>query len=154
MGIATNIKNTMKKNVFKATKPLRQDVEKFAPVEVVENILAESAQPMANAAKGFLAQHIKSSSMLNAIKIFKGKANYSVTLGVNYDYYNWFVFRFIEYGTIRATSPNKKGGVRVTIDRTPFLRPAFEAYNKDTFSRIQKSVIALITKNLNKDLKK
>lgn len=146
--------SAMTRNTFKIfSKKLNVPVEKIAPVESVENILVENSLQMAMAAKSNLAKHVKSSEMINSIKVFKGKANYYILIGPDYSYYKSFVLRFIEYGTVRVNTPNNKGGVRVTIDRTPFMRPAFEAYKGKVFEGIKKDITKLIISNTNKLIK-
>lgn len=153
MSTSTEIKSKISRSIKKTIAPLQQDVKKIANPDTVDSILAASSIPMAMAAKSNIAKYVKSAEMIEAIKVFKGKPNYSVTIGVDYSYYNYFVMRFIEYGTVRVNTPNRKGGIRITIDRTPFLRPAFEAYRKSVFENIQKNVIKHIEANLKRQLK-
>jgi hypothetical protein len=156
------IKSKIDASVKKTLAPLMQPVDKLAPVDVVENILYGHSQIMLSKAKANLSSVVNSAEMVNSLNVFKGKANYSVTIGSDFDYYKAYMLKWFEYGTKdryrRATKKgggSRKGGNVYTgkIVSRPFMRPAFEQTKAQVFEKIQKSIINLIEVNIKKQMK-
>lgn len=155
------IKSKIDASIKKTLEPFMQPIDKLAPVATVESILSGHAQPMLSRAKANLSSVVNSSEMVNSLNIFKGKANYSVTIGADFDYYKAYMLRWFEYGTKdRYRRTSKKGGSRKSgnvftgrIVSKPFLRPAFEQTKKEVFANVQKSIINLIETNVKRQMK-
>ena len=154
MSVKQEIESKLKKEVEGVSKKLQMPIDKLAPADQVEEVIFHHAQTLVDRIKINLASVVQSPSMINSIKAFKGKANYSVTVGPDYDYYNAFVLHFIEIGTaerFRRHSKKGRGGKTVSsgiIPARPFMRPAYESMKAELFSKIQKSIIQMIEAKL------
>jgi hypothetical protein len=153
------------KNVFnKTSKELQafaRDIEKHIPAYEVEKILSDEAQPMLDNAKSRLRSVVKSNEMVSALKIFKGEMNYHILIGPDWNYYKAFLFTMYEYGTVERYRRYKKkgstGGKTVyagAIAAQPFMRPAFEQFQKKVFDGAAKQINKLAAETLQKYITK
>lgn len=153
MSVKTEIQNKLKSEVSGVSKRLNRPIKELAPADEVEAIIYRDCQILVERIRTNLSGIVKSQRMVKSIEAFKGKANYSVTIGPNYNYYNYFVLRFIEFGTAerfrrfskrgsnKKTAKNVSAGV---IPARPFMRPAYESLKDQLFKNIQKNIIKSI----------
>ena len=149
MSIKTQIQGKIKNEVALFAKKVNRPIKDLAPASEVETIMYNESQALVDKIKANLSGIVNSPQMVQSIKAFKGKANYSITIGADYRYYNAFMLRFFEYGTVQRYRRAKKGKGGKTvysgmIPARPFMRPAYETMKTDLFNKIQKGIIKSI----------
>jgi hypothetical protein len=153
--IRSEIKASMEKDMRKINAAIKSR-EKLLPSAKADDILAEAGEVMLKSIRNNLSS-LGLGKYSNMIKIFKGKANYSVTIGIDYKNSEAYKLRWFEYGTVQRFRRNKKtakttkksGSISTgNMIATPFMRPGFELTQKEVYKRAQINMIKYIEENL------